>query len=399
MASENSVKAIVEEIASIQSDLPSDGSLQPKARKKLQGLAKELGFALESPFETMNRLTFLPLEHTVVRVAINLGLFEYLLEAGPSGKTLDEIKAQTGVDEVLLPRILRTLASIGLLSQIDQHRWKATSLAQSCIIPPLRSGFNFMFDFVGPVFQKMPESLAKRNYQCPTALQGPLQDAYDTELVGYDYLMEPRWADTLMDCNIFMKGRREGSISWLDFYPFTENILSGQDHESSAVTVVDVGGGLGHGLMEIKGKFPDMKGRLVLQDLPSTIQQAGDGGGVFEPMSHDFFTPQPIKGSKAYLIRQVLHDWPEKECQTILQHLAAAMRPGYSKVLVNEFIVPEVGASDFIVACDLVMMGLNGGMERTESQWTSLLASAGLRIEKIWTLNEQTESVIEAVLV
>lgn len=74
------------------------------------------------------------------------------------------------------------------------------------------------------------------------------------------------------------------------------------------------------------------------------------------------------------------------------------MRPGYSKILVNEFIVPEVGASDFITACDLVMMGLSGGMERTESQWSSLLASAGLRIEKIWTLNEQTESVIEAVL-
>lgn len=61
---------------------------------------------------------------------------------------------------------------------------------------------------------------------------------------------------------------------------------------------------------------------MVLQDLPNTIKQAGDGKGVFEPMAHDFFTPQPVKGmhryarllyagidclaaSKAYLIRQV----------------------------------------------------------------------------------------------
>lgn len=43
------------------------------------------------------------------------------------------------------------------------------------------------------------------------------------------------------------------------------------------------------------------------------------------------------------------------------------------------------------------MMGLSGGMERTESHWEKLLASAGLRIEKIWTLDEQTESVIQAV--
>ncbi len=74
------------------------------------------------------------------------------------------------------------------------------------------------------------------------------------------------------------------------------------------------------------------------------------------------------------------------------------MRPGYSKLLVNEIIIPEVGASEFIVMCDLVMMALGGGMERTASHWTNLLASAGLRIEKIWTLNDRTESVIEAVL-
>ncbi|KAI4177499.1 MAG: hypothetical protein LQ343_000480 [Gyalolechia ehrenbergii] len=244
----------------------------------------------------------------------------------------------------------------------------------------------------------MPESLAKNNYRCPQALEGPLQDTYDTKLAGFDFIMEPRWAETLKDCNLFMQGRREGSVSWLEFYPFAEKILAEADTGNKAVLVVDVGGGLGHGLMELKEKFPTIEGRLVLQDLPKTVQQAGNGAGIFEPMAHDFFSPQPLKGSKAYLIRQVLHDWPDKECQVILSNLAAAIRPGYSKILINEIIVPDVGASDFITACDLVMMGLSGGMERTESHWRTLLASAGLRIEKIWTLDDQTESVIQAVL-
>ncbi|KAL8956946.1 MAG: hypothetical protein Q9183_006183 [Haloplaca sp. 2 TL-2023] len=135
-------------------------------------------------------------------------------------------------------------------------------------------------------------------------------------------------------------------------------------------------------------------------------------------MAHDFFTPQTVKGTsqerscwvleltcfqgaKAYLIRQVLHDWPDAECQKILQHLAAAMQPGYSKLLINEFIIPDVGASDFITAVDLTMMMMSGGMERTESQWRKLLASAGLEIERIWSTNgegQETESVIEATL-
>ncbi|KAL8942614.1 MAG: hypothetical protein Q9211_001312 [Gyalolechia sp. 1 TL-2023] len=355
MDSYASVKHLIEQIANVGSDVAVNSSLQPEVRKKLQSLAKELGFVLETPWDTLSRLSFL---YKIVRVAIDLNLFEYLLEAGPEGRTVEDIVAKTGVDELLL----RTN------------------------------------DFIYPVFQKMPESFAKNHYRCPQALQGPLQDTYDTKLAGFDFIMEPRWAETLKDCNLFMQGRREGSVSWLEFYPFADNIMAESDAGSQAVLVVDVGGGLGHGLIELKQKFPSIEGRLVLQDLPKTVQQAGNGAGIFEPMAHDFFSPQPLKGSKAYLIRQVLHDWPDKECQTILSNLAAAMRRGYSKILINEIIVADMGASDFITACDLVMMGLSGGMERTESHWRTLLASAGLRIEKIWTLDEQTESVIQAVL-
>ena len=103
-------------------------------------------------------------------------------------------------------------------------------------------------------------------------------------------------------------------------------------------------------------------------------------------------------GPKLFLIRQVLHDWPDQDCQKILEHLAEAMSPAYSKLLINEFVAADVGASDFITAIDLVMMGMSGGMERTKSQWSNLLASAGFRIEKIWTLDGETESVMETVL-
>ncbi|KAL8811856.1 MAG: hypothetical protein Q9200_001471 [Gallowayella weberi] len=376
----------------------TDRPLEPHIRQELQGLAKQLGFALESPFDTLNRLAVLPFQHAVVRVAINLALFDYMVDAGPDGKTEEEIRNKTGVDELLLSRLLRTLSAIGLLSQLDKERWAATPLAESCTIPTVNCGYKFMFDFIGPVFQKLPGSLAKRNYCCPTATQGPLQDAYNTNLSGWDFFLEPQFADSLQDCNLFMKGRRQGSLSWLDFYPFAEKVLGGVSTDAESVLVVDVGGGLGHGLVEIKERFPQSQGRLILQDLSKTIEQAGNGKGIFEPMAHDFFTPQPVQGPRTFLIRQVLHDWPDRECQKILQHLAAAMRPEHSKLLINEFVLADVGASDFITAIDLVMMGMSGGMERTVSRWNKLLASAGLRIEKIWTLNEETESVIEAVL-
>ena len=154
------------------------------------------------------------------------------------------------------------------------------------------------FDFIGPVFQKMPESLAKNGYRCPTAVQGPFQDAYGTKLSGWDYVMEPQFAHILADLNLFMQGRRSSSPSWLDFYPFADHISRDAKEHHQSVLVVDVGGGLGHGLIEIKDKFPDIKGRLILQDLSKTIEQANDRDGVFESMAHDFFTPQPVRGMR-----------------------------------------------------------------------------------------------------
>lgn len=251
---------------------------------------------------------------------------------------------------------------------------------------------------MGPVFQKMPEYLAKSQYRQPTANQGLFQHAWNTSLTGFEFAMEPQHADTLKDINLFMEGRRQGTASWLDFYPFQERILDDSDHDAHSVTLVDVGGGLGHGLVELRARLPNIHGRLILQDLPKTVQQAGDPKGVFEAMPHSFYDPQPIKGAKVYYIRQVLHDWPDKECRVILEHLAAVMRRGYSKILLNEFVVPEDEISEYLSSCDLVMMALTGGKERTKREWDGLVESAGLRIDRIWTLNERTENVLEVVL-
>lgn len=58
MDSSSPTQSLIEQISSI--DLPTtNGSLQPHVRQQLQGLVKKLSFALESPFETLNRLVVL----------------------------------------------------------------------------------------------------------------------------------------------------------------------------------------------------------------------------------------------------------------------------------------------------------------------------------------------------
>ena len=96
-------------------------------------------------------------------------------------------------------------------------------------------------------------------------------------------------------------------------------------------------------------------------------------------------------------MHSVLHDWTDDRCQMILKQLMAAMEKGYSKILINENVVPDYKASWLTTSLDLIMMAHVGSQERTEKQWRDLLGSVGLKIVKIWTYEPGTESLIEAV--
>lgn len=94
----------------------------------------------------------------------------------------------------------------------------------------------------------------------------------------------------------------------------------------------------------------------------------------------------------------VLHDWPDEACRDILRNVVAAMKPGYSRLLLNEAVVPSVGAPLPAAMLDIAMMMGPCGMERTHSQWHDLLSSVGLEISHIASAQVAPESIIEAVL-
>jgi len=94
----------------------------------------------------------------------------------------------------------------------------------------------------------------------------------------------------------------------------------------------------------------------------------------------------------------VLHDWTDEDSRKILRQLIPAMQRGYSKILINENVVPDVKAAWPITSTDWIMMALAAAHERTEREWHELLKSVGLRIVKIWTYEQGTESLIEAEL-
>lgn len=125
-------------------------------------------------------------------------------------------------------------------------------------------------------------------------------------------------------------------------YPVQSRLVEGLKSDGDASVLVDIGGGTGQVLQDFQKDVPEYTGRLVLQEIPEVVAAATEKGvgadGRIELQVHDFFTPQPIRGARAYFMRSVLHDWPDEQCRKILGHLKGAMEPGYSKILISDCV-------------------------------------------------------------
>lgn len=181
---------------------------------------------------------------------------------------------------------------------------------------------------------------------------------------------------------------------WYSKVPVEEILGYPTDH--NAFLLVDVGGNIGNDLIGFHKAFPELSGRLVLEDLPGSVAKLDEIDlKPIEVVGYDFFTPQPIKGAKAYFLKNILHDWKDEDCRKILISIKAAMVPGYSKVLINETVIPNRNAGWFDASQDIMMMLGHGAQERSEGEWKDLVGSVGFKVSKIWDVKGATEKLIE----
>ena len=74
------------------------------------------------------------------------------------------------------------------------------------------------------------------------------------------------------------------------------------------------------------------------------------------------------------------------------------MERGYSYILIDDYVVPDTGASLRASSMDLFMLFFCSGIERTRSQWEKLLDACGLEIVKVWGTRSDYEHIIQAQL-
>ena len=91
-----------------------------------------------------------------------------------------------------------------------------------------------------------------------------------------------------------------------------------------------------------------------------------------------------------------MHDWSDTKCKDILSNIVPSMDKQYSRILIDDYVIPNTGASVRGASMDILMLLFASGIERTQHQWERLLNSVGLEIVRIWQPKIGEESVIEA---
>lgn len=152
---------------------------------------------------------------------------------------------------------------------------------------------------------------------------------------------------------------------------------------SGVGTVVDVGGGSGALAVALLARHSAM--RAIVSDLEHARRSAEEliAAHSLAPRCRfeaaDFFMAVP-QGGNAYLLKSVLHNWPDARAVGILEACRRAMAPG-ARIVILERIEPAVPGSDSVsrevARSDLNMLVGCGGRERSEGEFRALLLSCG----------------------
>ncbi|KAI0972265.1 S-adenosyl-L-methionine-dependent methyltransferase [Xylaria arbuscula] len=198
-----------------------------------------------------------------------------------------------------------------------------------------------------------------------------------------------------------------------------EHVLNGFDWNSlrSQAHVVDVGGSRGFVSAALANAHPGF--RFTVQDIPEGIGSHSELSNIPSSVSsrirfvaHDFFEPQPSSQADwplpdVYLIRKILHDWPQQHARRILSHLAKAIQDGQveARIIIVDTVLPASGTIGKLHEAklrvrDLTMLQKLNSHERDLEEWKELLGSTTpkLKLSSWRQPSESTLALIEAIL-
>jgi len=313
----------------------------------------------------------------LIYVAAKLGLADQLANGPRDTATL---AAAVGAAPQPLYRLLRALASIGLLNETEDRMFALTPLGQPLRRDAAKSLKSTALLYGDTAFWSAYGQMLHSVLTGETAFEHAHGKAM------YAYLAEDAAAASLF--HEAMSGFSEHEIA---------AILDASDFSADA-TIVDVGGGQGALVAALLAAHSRLRGIILDQeDLADSARDLLARAGLTDRarfIGGDFFQAVPREGS-AYLLKSVIHNWDDAAAQRILQVCRQAM-PRSARLIVMERVIPAADTPSEAKLFDINMLVTVGGQERTRDEHRMLLRAAGFALKRVTPTKSQL-SLIEAV--
>ncbi|MUL82627.1 hydroxyneurosporene methyltransferase [Mycobacterium sp. CBMA247] len=299
-----------------------------------------------------------------IAAAAQLGVAD-ALSGGPLHP--EELARRVDANPDTLDRVMRALVSEGVFRRTRDGRYALNPLADTLRTDaPVSIGA--MARFVG--------SARHREHWSQLGDAVRTGEAVIPKLRGkgaFDYICsEPELAAIFNDAMT--------SISELAIAP----VVAAYDF-SRFGTIADVGGGHGRLLAAVLTATPAARG--VLYDLPQVVEGAPEMLGKYgvadrvQVIPGSFFDSVPA-GADAYLLKNIIHDWPDDEALTILRNVRAAAAPGTTLLLV-EGVIPDHDRAFLGKWTDMEMLVSIAARERSKEGYRHLYEQAGFRLTRV----------------
>lgn len=317
----------------------------------------------------------------ILYAGVELGVFDHV--AMNCCKNAEGIAAELHVAAPLLYRLMRALASLGLLVENGSRGFAASP-----------TGELFRSEHPQALRYRVLAAEGPEHYavwkHLPDIIRDGRQDGFVREfgMPAFEYARtNPRYRGA------FDRGMTGHSALQSEL---VLEALRNYDF-SGARTVCDVGGGHGHLMCALLKANAHLCGTVL--DLPEVFSDRSqlwatklDLEDRCAYLPGDMF--KQIPNADLYSLKMILHDWNDRACIDILRNLRRAASPG-GRVLIIEHIVPGPKEPHFAKLFDIQMMCWGTGRERTECEYVDLLHAARWEHSRTWYARNRMIGIVE----
>lgn len=332
------------------------------------------GVLIDNLFDMADDSCIAILPHAL-RATVRLGIADHL---GDSTVEVQNIATAVRVDGEALYRLLRALATVGIVEEPKPRCFALTQLGQRLRLSATASSRWSI---------ENGDSADAWSHADLTLVSG--KATFDS-VFGQSFFSH-KYEDSKAQDSFTARMSERARNCYGKFVLAT-------DWAGSKV-VMDIGGNDGYLLEILLLHVPHLSG--ILFDQATVIDSAISRDCLAavkdrsRMMAGDFFEEIP-QSADTHLMCSVLHDWTDNRVATILRNSRNALPPG-GRLLVVEMLLPEGPEWHPSKWSDVGMMVLTGGRERSRAEFERLFEDNGFSLTSVAGIPNSYHSLLEAI--